>query len=116
MRNIPTVTKNLLILNILAFIAGIMLSRMGIDLNNILGLHFFLANDFHLWQIYNLYVYAWQFYAHSYEYVYAVDVWYGDGKCVGTKEVLTLLYRNWYWCWIMPGISTICKLYGRRLK
>ena len=45
MRNIPTVTKNLLILNILAFIAGIMLSRMGIDLNNILGLHFFLAND-----------------------------------------------------------------------
>lgn len=38
MRNIPTVTKNLLILNILAFIAGIMLSRMGIDLNNILGL------------------------------------------------------------------------------
>ena len=51
MRNIPTVTKNLLILNILAFIAGIMLSRMGIDLNNILGLHFFLANDFHLWQV-----------------------------------------------------------------
>ena len=51
MRNIPTATKNLLVLNILAFIAGIMFSRMGIDLNNVLGLHFFLADDFHLWQL-----------------------------------------------------------------
>lgn len=51
MRNIPTVTKNLLILNVLAFVAYIILSGMGIDLNNLLGLHFFLSNDFHLWQL-----------------------------------------------------------------
>ncbi|MBF1384407.1 rhomboid family intramembrane serine protease [Prevotella aurantiaca] len=51
MRNIPTVTKNLLILNVLAYIASIILAQSGIDLNNILGLHFFLADNFHLWQI-----------------------------------------------------------------
>ena len=51
MRNIPTVTKNLLILNVLAFVAYIIFSGMGIDLNNLLGLHFFLSNDFHLWQL-----------------------------------------------------------------
>ena len=51
MHNIPTVTKNLLILNVLAFVAYIIFSGMGIDLNNLLGLHFFLSNDFHLWQL-----------------------------------------------------------------
>lgn len=51
MRNIPTVTKNLLILNVLAFVAYIIFSGMGIDLNNLLGLHFFLSDDFHLWQL-----------------------------------------------------------------
>lgn len=51
MRNIPTVTKNLLLLNVIAFVASILLGGMGIDLNNILGLHFFLSEDFHLWQL-----------------------------------------------------------------
>ena len=51
MRNIPTVTKNLLILNVLAFVAYIIFSGMGIDLNNLLGLHFFLSDNFHLWQL-----------------------------------------------------------------
>lgn len=51
MRNIPAVTKNLLIINVIAFLAYEVLLRMGINLNNLLGLHFFLAKDFHLYQL-----------------------------------------------------------------
>jgi membrane associated rhomboid family serine protease len=43
-------TKNLLIVNFLAFIATWVLERSGIDLTSLLGLHFFLASDFHLYQ------------------------------------------------------------------
>ncbi|WP_036879690.1 rhomboid family intramembrane serine protease [Xylanibacter oryzae] len=51
MIRIPTITKNLLIINVIAFIASFVLKRVGIDLDNILGLHFFMASDFHLYQL-----------------------------------------------------------------
>lgn len=52
MGNIPTITKNLLIINVLAFLATLVLqSGSGIDLNNILGLHFFRASDFRIYQL-----------------------------------------------------------------
>ena len=50
MNNIPTMTKNLLVINILAWMATWVLQRSGIDLNAMLGLHFFLASDFRLYQ------------------------------------------------------------------
>ena len=50
MNSIPTVTKNLLIINILAFIAYYVLAGRGIDLNDMFGLHIFLASDFHIYQ------------------------------------------------------------------
>ena len=50
MNNIPTMTKNLLIVNILAFIATYVLERSGINLTSLLGLHFFLASDFRIYQ------------------------------------------------------------------
>lgn len=50
MNNIPTMTKNLLIVNVLAFIATFVLERSGIDLTRMLGLHFFLASEFHIYQ------------------------------------------------------------------
>ena len=46
----PTMTKNLLIVNFLAFIATWVLQLRGIDLTSMLGLHFFLASDFHIYQ------------------------------------------------------------------
>ena len=52
MRSIPTITKNLLIINVLAFLAYLVLSYRGIDLNNIFGLHFFLASKFHIYQLF----------------------------------------------------------------
>ena len=43
-------TKNLLLVNVLAFIATWVFQRSGIDLTAMLGLHFFLASDFHVYQ------------------------------------------------------------------
>ena len=51
MNNLPAVTKNLLIINVLCFFGGIVARRYGIDLNEILGLHFFMASDFKLFQL-----------------------------------------------------------------
>ena len=50
MNNIPTMTKNLLIVNVLAFIATFVFERSGIDLTRMMGLHFFLASEFHIYQ------------------------------------------------------------------
>ena len=51
MNNLPAVTKNLLIINVLCFFGAIVARRYGIDLNDVLGLHFFMASDFKLFQL-----------------------------------------------------------------
>lgn len=52
MFRIPAVTRNLLIINFLCFIGMLVLAQMGVaDLNNICGLHFFMASDFHVYQL-----------------------------------------------------------------
>ena len=50
-RVLPTVVKNLLIINVLMFLATFTFERFHIDLTNILGLHFFKASDFRIYQI-----------------------------------------------------------------
>ena len=50
MSNMQPMTKNLLIVNFLAFVATWVLELRGIDLTSLLGLHFFLASDFHIYQ------------------------------------------------------------------
>lgn len=55
MRNIPIVTKNLLIVNVVAFLGCLLMGKNGPDgyvLNDLLGLHFFLASDFHIYQLF----------------------------------------------------------------
>jgi len=49
---LPVVVKNLLIINGILFLADLVMPRFGIDLSNILGLHFFMAPDFHVYQIF----------------------------------------------------------------
>ena len=46
MNQLPTMTKNLLIINVLCFFGTIVARRYGIDLESMFGLHFFLASDF----------------------------------------------------------------------
>lgn len=47
----PPITKNLLFINIVVFLACTFSQQQGIDLNDVFGLHFFMAPDFHLWQL-----------------------------------------------------------------
>ena len=51
MREFPIVTKNLLAINALLFLATWVAETKGVDLNSILGLHLFLAEDFKPLQI-----------------------------------------------------------------
>lgn len=51
MNNIPTVTKNLLIINVLMFLGTIVAQSYNIDLGDYLGLHFVLAEDFNAAQL-----------------------------------------------------------------
>ncbi len=51
-REIPLVVKNILIINILALLAGFVFQNsMGIELNRILGLYFFQSDSFRPYQI-----------------------------------------------------------------
>ena len=51
MNGIPAITKNLLAINVLMFLALLVAERHGIDLNAILGLHLFISEDFQPYQL-----------------------------------------------------------------
>ena len=51
MNNMPPITKNLLIINVLVFAASYVARQYGIDLNDLFGLHFFMASSFHPLQL-----------------------------------------------------------------
>ena len=48
----PPITKNLIIINLLMYFALVVGERWGLDLNNLLGLHFVKASDFHIYQLF----------------------------------------------------------------
>ena len=50
MRNLPTVTRYLLIANLIVFLLTGILVRYGVDLNTLCGLHYYGAQSFHWWQ------------------------------------------------------------------
>ena len=47
----PPVTRNLIVINLLIYITSVLLLRRGIDLNELGGLHYFGASNFHFWQL-----------------------------------------------------------------
>lgn len=47
----PPITKNLIIINIIMFLASQVMLNYGIDLDRALGLHFFKASDFAVYQL-----------------------------------------------------------------
>ena len=50
-RVLPPVVKNLLIINVLLYLATFTMNRFHIDLTDYLGLHFFMASDFKPYQL-----------------------------------------------------------------
>lgn len=51
MVNMPPITKNLIIINLIFFLGKFVALRFGVDLDDLLGLHFFVASDFRIWQL-----------------------------------------------------------------
>ena len=52
MNRIPPVTKNLLLINILLFLGSSMVRKYGVEMNDILGLYYFKATNFKLFQLF----------------------------------------------------------------
>ena len=84
MNNLPTVTKNLLIINVLCFFGMFVARKYGVDIENMLGLHFFLASDFNLGQLITYMFMHANFFAYLLQYVCGMDVRTGAGTGVGT--------------------------------
>ncbi len=51
MNRIPVVTKNLLAINVVMFLAALVAAQKGFDLDNLLALHFFKSEEFHPYQL-----------------------------------------------------------------
>ena len=49
-RNLPPITKNLLLINLICYLADVVFQRYGIDFSHVFGLHYLTASDFRLWQ------------------------------------------------------------------
>lgn len=71
MNNIPTITRNLLVINVVVFLATYALRGLGIDLNDLLGLHFMLAPDFHFYQLFT-YMFAHGGWSHIFFNMFAL--------------------------------------------
>ena len=69
--NMPPVTKNLIIINILMLLGKYVAARYGIDFDDLLGLHFFLASDFRLYQFFT-YMFVHGGFEHLFFHMFAV--------------------------------------------
>ena len=58
LNSIPPVTKNLIIINLLFWVASLALPKVGIDLVDLLGLHFPGATDFKAYQIVSISIFS----------------------------------------------------------
>ena len=65
--SIPPVTKNLIIINLLFWLASLVLPKVGVNLVQILGLHFPGATDFRIYQIIS---YMFMHDTHSFTHVF----------------------------------------------
>ena len=51
-RDTPPITKNLIIINVLVYMAQLVFEQRGTDLASLAGLHYVLAGDFHVFQFF----------------------------------------------------------------
>ena len=94
----PTVTKNLIIINVLVFFGTIVAQRYGLDLTNYLGLHFFLASDFNPAQLIT-YMFMHGGFSHIFFNMFAVFYVRTDSRTnLGTQTFPLLLYSLRYRC------------------
>ena len=95
---LPPVVKNLLIINVLLFIAtGILQSPpLNIDLTKILGLHYWRSELFNPWQII-----SYMFMHGNIPTFYLTCLLYGCLEHIlridGDQKIPKLLFTNWIW-------------------
>ena len=107
MNSIPVVTKNILIINVLCFFGSVVAAKYGIDLNDLLGLHFFLASDFNPAQLIT-YMFMHAGFQHIFFNMFAVWMFGRTLEQVwGPKRFLFLLYIVRYRCRFGTGGSAI---------
>lgn len=71
MNRLPVVTKYILMINVLLFLATLAAGRWGIDLDRYLALHFFFADDFNVAQFFT-YMFMHANFAHIFFNLFAV--------------------------------------------
>ena len=100
MMNMPKVTKNLIIINVLMFLATIVAQRYNIDLARYLGLHFFLASDFNIAQLFT-YMFMHGGFGHLFFNMFAVWMFGRTLETVWGPRRFLLFYIV---CGIGPGL------------
>ena len=101
----PPVVKNLLIINVLMYLATVVLgSRFNIDLNGLLGLHWVGSEKFEIYQLVT-YMFMHGSFNHILFNMFAMWMF---GSAIenywGAKKFLIyyLLLNYWFWCSILP--------------
>ena len=100
MNSLPPITRNLLIANVVCYLLQLLAGSLRIDLTDLLGLHFVLADDFRVWQLVS-YMFLHGSLTHLFFNMFSL--WMFGGlieRTLGAKRFLTY----WMMCGIGAGI------------
>ena len=100
MNSLPPITRNLLIANVVCYLLQLLAGSLRIDLTDLLGLHFVLADDFRVWQLVS-YMFLHGSLTHLFFNMFSL--WMFGGlieRTLGAKHFLTY----WMVCGIGAGI------------
>ena len=100
MNSLPPITRNLLIANVVCYLLQLLAGSLRIDLTDLLGLHFVLADDFRVWQLVS-YMFLRGSLTHLFFNMFSL--WMFGGlieRTLGAKRFLTY----WMVCGIGAGI------------
>ena len=100
MNSLPPITRNLLIANVVCYLLQLLAGSLRIDLTDLLGLHFVLADDFRVWQLVS-YMFPHGSLTHLFFNMFSL--WMFGGlieRTLGAKRFLTY----WMVCGIGAGI------------
>ena len=104
MRNLPTVTKNLLIINVLCFFGAVVAAKYGLDIDNLFGLHFFLTSKFKIYQLIT-YMFLHEGFAHIFFNMFALWMFGRILENIWGPKRFLILYMV---CGIGAGVMQEC--------
>lgn len=101
---LPVVVKNILIINVIMFLATQAFAPRGIDLNDMLGLHYFMSEKFRIWQFFT-YMFMHGNFPHLFFNMFAVFMFGGAMENIwGSKKFLTF--------YLITGLGAAVAHYG----